>query len=347
MHLGARSLKTGVAVTIALMIAAALGMSPPIMAGVAAAMTTRPSVQLSFRAMLQNIYGNLVGALIAVIAVIVFGDTPIVVGLTVVFVIAVHLKFRLNRTLTLTMVTVIFIMSSGVSGNAGFILEGARRFFMICIGVVSATLVNLLIFPPHYEKVLYEQILEQTTLLFKWTRLLSSGTSDNTKIKRELSAFDRRKLKIENYYHWYKEERVFRKKSLPVKLRRTVIFREMINATRLLHQALNELDRNENAFRLLPDAFRETLRVQLSGLMAYHERVLLKYDGKIRRRRHEEQARKDVLHRTKFAESFFSFATSNKTESWLDVLPLISIIIDYSQHVDHLDLLVTSYQSFH
>ncbi|MCO7175293.1 aromatic acid exporter family protein [Sporolactobacillus kofuensis] len=347
MHLGARSLKTGVAVTIALMTSIALGMTPPIMAGVAAAMTTRPSVQRSLRAMVQNIIGNFIGALIAVGVVIIFGDTPIVVGLAVVFVIALHLKFGLHRTLTLTMVTVIFIMSSGMQGNVQFLLEGVRRFSMICIGVVSATLVNLLIFPPHYEKTLYEQILAQTTQLFKWIRLLSGGASDNTKIKSEMDAFDRNKLKIENYYHWYKEERIFSRKSRLAKLRRTVIFREMITATRLLHQALNELDRNENTYRLLPDAFRETLRLQLSGLMTFHERVLLKFDGKIRRKRHEEQAKKDYKHRSEIADTFFSFFAENNTDDWLDVLPLISTIIDYSQHVEHLDLLVESYQSFH
>lgn len=347
MHLGARSLKTGVAVTVALMISLALGMTPPIMAGVAAAMTTRPSVQRSFRAMIQNIYGNLIGALIAVAAVIIFGDTSIIVGLTVVFVIALHLKLGLHRTLTLTMVTVIFIMSSGMNDNVQFLFEGIRRFSMICIGVVSATLVNMLIFPSHYEKTLYEQILTQTTLLFKWTRLLSGGASDNTKIKNEMAAFDSRKLKIENYYHWYKEERVFSKRAMPVKLRRTVIFREMITATRLLHQALNELDRNENAYRLLPADFRETLSLQLSGLMTFHERVLLKFDGKIRRKRHEEQARRDYQHRSELANTFFSFFSQNKSDDWLDVLPLISTIIDYSQHIEHLDRLVTSYQSFH
>lgn len=347
MHLGARSLKTGVAVTIALMAAIALGMTPPIMAGVAAAMTTHPSVQRSLRAMVQNIYGNFIGALIAVVVVIIFGDQPIVVGLTVVFVIALHLKFGLHRTLTLTMVTVIFIMSSGMTDNMQFLFEGIRRFSMICIGVVSATLVNLLIFPPHYEHTLYEQILEQTTMLFKWTRLLSGGASDNTKIKTEMAAFDSRKLKIENYYHWYKEERLFSKKFLLVKLRRTVIFREMITATRLLHHALNELDRNENTYRLLPSDFRETLRLRLSGLMTYHERVLLKFDGKIRRKRHEEQAKKDYCHSSELASTFFSFFTQNRTEEWLDVLPLISTIIDYSQHVEHLDELVSSFQTYH
>ncbi|GEB78147.1 MULTISPECIES: FUSC family protein [Sporolactobacillus] len=347
MHLGARSLKTGVAVTLALMTAMALGMTSPIMAGVAAAMTTRPSVQRSIHAMIQNIYGNLIGALIAVAAVIFFGDTPIVVGLSVVFVIALHLKFNLHHTLTLTMVTVIFIMSSGMSDNVAFLYEGIRRFSMICIGVISATLVNLLIFPPHYENTLYTQILTQTTQLIKWTRLLSGGTSDNRKIKQEMAELDSRKLKIENYYHWYKEERAFRKRIKSVKLRRTVIFREMIHVTQLLHHLLNELDRNENAFRLLPDGFRESLRIQLSGLMTYHERVLLKFDGKIRRKRHEEQARKDYKQSATLARLFFSHLSTEKTDEWLDLLPLISTIIDYNQHIEHLDRLVTSYQAFH
>ncbi|GAY76987.1 hypothetical protein NBRC111894_2541 [Sporolactobacillus inulinus] len=86
----------------------------------------------------------------------------------------------------------------------------------------------------------------------------------------------------------------------------------MIHVTQLLHHILNELDRNENAFRLLPDGFRESLRIQLSGLMTYHERVLLKFDGKIRRKRHEEQARKDYKQSATLARLFFSHLSTEK-----------------------------------
>ncbi|RYL88933.1 aromatic acid exporter family protein [Sporolactobacillus sp. THM7-4] len=346
MRLGARSLKTGIAVTLALILALLLNIKPPTMAGIAAAMATQPSVHRSFRTMIQNIQGNLIGALIAVLLVIFVGSSPVIIGLAMIMIIAIHLKFRLNATLTLSMVTVIVIMTAGTS-NEAFLTHAFDRVILVGLGVGSATVVNFLLFPPNYENRLYLSILDQTTDLFKWIRLLSERASDNTKIKDELAKFDDNKLKIENYYHWYKEEREYFRSQRFVKYRRTVIFREMIAATNLLHHILKELDRNENAYRLLPDDFRKTLKEQLTGLMAYHDRVLLKFNGKIRRRQHEEQAKKDYRHKMELAGSFVNHYSQNQTDEWLDLFPLISTIVDYSQHVEHLDLLVNSFQSHH
>ncbi|RYM00007.1 aromatic acid exporter family protein [Sporolactobacillus sp. THM7-7] len=346
MHLGARSLKTGIAVTLALFLALTLNIQPPTMAGIAAAMATQPSVHRSFRSMVQNIQGNLIGAIIAVLFVVFVGTDPVIIGLAMIIVIAIHLKFRLNATITLTMVTVIVIMA-GTPGQDGFLTHAIDRMILVCIGVGSATVVNFFFFPPNYENRLYFTILNQTTELLKWIRLLSEGASDNTKIKDDLALFDDAKLKIENYYHWYKEERGYFRKQRFVKYRRTVIFREMISATNLLHHILKELDRNENAYRLLPEAFRKTLVEQLNGLMAYHERVLLKFNGKIRNRKHEEQSKKDYRHKTELAASFVKYYGQNQNTEWLDLFPFISAIIDYSQHIEHLDLLISSFQTHH
>ncbi|WP_167815223.1 FUSC family protein [Sporolactobacillus shoreae] len=347
MRLGARSLKTGIAVAISLIIAAFFNLVPPIMAGVAAAVTTQPSVRRSYRTMVQNIYGNLIGAAIAILFVISFGANPIVVGLAVVIVIVIHLKFRLYDTVTLSMVTVIFIMSSGESNISLFIIDAAKRFVLVFIGVGSATLVNTLILPPRYDDDLYEGIVSQTTELFKWIRLLGEGASDNTKIKSERAAFDVKKLKIANYYHWYKEERVYSRKLRVVKLRRVVIFREMIATTGLLHRILDEMDRNENAYRLMPSDFKKNLKEQLYALVAYHERVLLKFDGKIRKKRHEEQAKKDFRYKTELAAAFTAYFETNGTDDLLDLFPLIASVIDYSRHIEHLDMLVGSFQTYH
>jgi uncharacterized membrane protein YgaE (UPF0421/DUF939 family) len=347
MHLGARSLKTGIAVTIALMIADLFQLTPPIMAGVAAAATTLPSVRRSFRAMINNIYGNLIGAVIAILFMILIGDHPISVGLAVVTVIAIHLKFSLNNTLTLTMITVIFIMSSGMDNQIAFILEAFRRFVLICIGVGSATLINILLLPPKYEDSLYKSILGQTGGLFKWVRLLSAGTSDNTKIKSERTAFDREKLKIEDYYHWYKEERVYSRKIRLVKFRRCVLFREMIRTTGRLHRMLDLLDRQENAWRKLPADFRQMFKAHLDALMDYHERILLMYDGKIRRKRHEEQAKSSGQDKSGVVSAFARHCADPVDGVWIDVLPLISALTEYSQHVEHLDSLVNSFQTWH
>ncbi|CAM3284288.1 aromatic acid exporter family protein [Sporolactobacillus spathodeae] len=347
MRIGARSLKTGISVALALLIATFLHMTPPIMAGIAAAVTTQPSVRRSLRSLFQNIYGNLIGAAISILAVLSIGDSPVAVGMVVVVVIAVHLKFKMKDTLSLTMVTIIFIMASGVSSTDQFIVEAIWRLALVCIGVLSATVINLLLFPPKYEDPLYDTILVQATDLLKWVRLLNEGASDNTKIKSERAAFDARKLQIENYYHWFREERVYSRKTRHARMRRIVIYRKMIHVTSLLHHILDELDRNENAYRILPQSFSLVLRQQMDGMMAYHERVLLKFDGKIRRKRHEEQAREDDQRRNELVESFAAHFSHSSPDDWLDLFPLIATVIDYSKQVKHLDRLVDSYQEHH
>lgn len=350
MRLGARSLKTGVAVTMALFIALALHLTPPTMAGIAAAVTTQPSVHRSFRTMVENIQGNIIGAIIAILFVISVGASPIIIGLAVIIVIAIQLKLHLQSTMSLTMVTVIVIMAGETSGtdvSDNFLFFSLDRIILVGIGVLSAMIVNFLFFPPNYEYRLYYSILNQTTELFKWIRLLSQRASEHTKIKDDLATFADNKLKIENYYHWYKEERSYFRKQRFIKYRRTVIFREMITTTNGLHHILRALDRNENAYRLLPDDFKKTLQEELNGLMAYHERVLLKFNGKIRRQQHEKQAKEDYRHKTKLAESFVAHYHQNDNDEWLDLFPFISMIVDYSQHIEHLDRLVESFQTFH
>ncbi|MFT8390335.1 MAG: aromatic acid exporter family protein [Sporolactobacillus sp.] len=347
MRIGARSLKTGISVALALLIATYLHMTPPIMAGIAAAVTTQPSVRRSMRSLVQTIYGNLIGAIISIIAVFTIGDSSVSIGLVVILVIAIHLKFNMKDTLSLTMVTTIFIMASGMNSTGQFIVEAIWRLALVCIGVLSATMINLLIIPPKYEDPLYDTIVVQTTDLLKWVRLLNERASNNTKIRSERAAFDRRKLQIENYYHWFREERIYSRKKRYSRMRRIVVYRQMILVISRLHRILDELDRNENTYRILPDKFRHMLRQQIDGMMAYHERVLLKFDGKIRRKRHEEQVRQEAQRKSALVESFAAHFSNSSADDWLDLFPLIATVIDYSKQVSNLDRLVNSYQEHH
>ncbi|MFD2618726.1 FUSC family protein [Terrilactibacillus laevilacticus] len=349
MRLGARSLKTGLAVTIALLIATALHLTPPTMAGIGAAVATQPSVQQSVRSMFDNIQGNLLGAIVAVLFVYFIGTSPIIIGLAVIIVIAIMLKLKLQTTITLTMVTAIVIMVSDTPSNQHFILYSLDRVILVIIGVLSATIVNLVFLPPKYENRFYYNILNQTTELFKWVRLLSQQASENTKIKSELNQFDDTKVKIFNFYQWYKEERAYTRKQRFAKYRISVIFKHMMATTNRLHDILKSLDRNENDYNQLPEDFKITLRKQLDGLMSYHERVLLKFNGKIKRQHHREQMKENFRHKTKIAESFISYYGNDEVnkEEWLNLFPLISLIVDYSQNIEHLDLLIESFQTYH
>ncbi|MFC7395146.1 FUSC family protein [Scopulibacillus cellulosilyticus] len=350
MRLGARSLKTGLAVAIALIISSLLStmlhFSNVTMSGIAAAVATQPSVRRSLRTMVDNVQGNIIGAIIAILFVKFIGSNPIIVGLAVIIVIVIMLKMRLHSTINLTMVTVIVIMA-GLPPKGNFTDYALDRIILVLIGVVCATVVNIVFLPPNYENRLYYKILNQTNELFKWIRLISQHASEHTKIKQELAAFDENKLKIDNYYHWYKEERNYLKKHRFAKHRRSVIFRQMMATTNKLHDILKILERNEQDFHHLPESFKEILQKRLEGLMNYHERILLKFNGKIRDEHHEEHAKDTCKHKMKITESFIDFYDETAQQHWLNLFPLIAAIVAYSQLLEHLDMLVESFQTYH
>ena len=67
MKLGARVLKTGVAIVFALFIAELLNVPAPVFAGIAAIFAIQPSIYRSYLTILEQIQGNLIGAAIAII----------------------------------------------------------------------------------------------------------------------------------------------------------------------------------------------------------------------------------------------------------------------------------------
>lgn len=349
MKIGARSVKTGLAVILSMYVAYALHLTPITMGAIAAAFAIQPSIYRSFQTVIDNVQGNLIGAAIAIIFVLFIGSNPVIIGLAVIIVIIIHLKLKLHSTITLTMVTVIIIMG-GTPPNEPFIIFALNRVLLVFIGVASAFVVNLVFLPPNYENKLYYKILNQTTDLFKWIRLIGQHASDHTMIKNELKTFQDEKFKMSQFYLWFKEERHYLKRHRFRQHRKMVVYRQMIATTNRLHELLKTLHRNEKDFHQLPANMALILQQRLEKLMAIHERILLKFNGKIRADHNEEYGKDSFQHKTKITESFFDGYQNNSDENgvnWLNLFPLIAHIVDYSQNLEHLDRLVDSFKSFH
>jgi len=73
MKLGARVLKTGVAIVFALFLAELLQLPAPIFAGIAAIFAIQPSIYRSYLTIIEQMQANIIGATIAVIFGLVFG----------------------------------------------------------------------------------------------------------------------------------------------------------------------------------------------------------------------------------------------------------------------------------
>lgn len=348
MKLGARIIKTGIAIVLALYLSQLLQLPSPVFAGIAAIFAIQPTIYRSYLSVIEQIQGNLIGAVVAVMFVLLFGNHYFIIGLAVVIVITINLKLKMEKSLILSIVTVIAIMES----QQGDFLEFAMiRFSSILLGILCSFIVNLVFIPPKYETKLYNRISDITEDIFKWIRISTRHASEHTLLKKDISLLKDNLLKLEQLYSMYKEERAYFKKESLAKSRKLVVYRQMIATTKKAYETLKRIHKFENEISLMPEDFQAQIRHQLDSLIHQHEQLLLKYIGKIRPGSCVEEYNSHCLSRRDFLSFFFTKlkqVTHDKEEEIpTRLVPLISAIIEYDEQLEHLEKLIISFQSFH
>jgi uncharacterized membrane protein YgaE (UPF0421/DUF939 family) len=346
MKLGARILKTGIAITLALFLSNIFNLPSPVFAGIAAIFALQPTVYRSYQSIIEHIQGNLIGAATAVLFVMAFGNSIFIIGLAAVLVITLNLKLNLEKTISLSMVTLIAIMETP---GDNFIQFAVIRFSTIMLGVVSAFIVNLVFLPPKYENKLYYKSSILSEEITKWIRLSTRHASEHQLLKADIERLREGIIKLDQLYMMYKEERDYFKNNTLAKSRKLVIYRQMINTVKKSLETLRRLHRYENEFNQLPVEFQEVIQQQLDYLINHHEQVMLKYVGKVRPET-SYIAGEVCLDKKQLFELFLSQRNElDQTNSQMlyHVMQLVSIIMEYGEQVEHLDKLVTSFQSYH
>lgn len=160
-----------------------LQLPSPVFAGISAIFAVQPSVYRSYLTALEQIQANVIGAVFAIAFATAFGHNPFIIGLTCILVIALTLQLRLENTISIALVTVIAIMEYQGEDFFSFAL---LRFATIMIGIIAASLVNLVFMPPKYETKLYHRIVDNTEEIVKWIRMNSRQASDFTTLKTDI-----------------------------------------------------------------------------------------------------------------------------------------------------------------
>ncbi|MDE5414874.1 FUSC family protein [Alkalihalobacterium chitinilyticum] len=347
MKLGARIFKTGLAIILSLYIAIWIGLENPSYAALAATFAVQPSIHRSFQTILEQIQANIIGAVLAVIFVLTFGPEPFVVGLVTVIAIAIIIKLKLEAsTIPLAIVTIIIIMESPVDN---FIEFASFRFLLILIGVFSAFIVNMVFIPPRYETKLYHQVVEYTEQTIQWTILLLSRDADHKAMRKDLSMLHEKMVKLENLFLLYKEERNYFIKNKYSKARKVVLFKQMILSSQKISTILKNMERRENELFHMPENLQELIRDQLRLLTDYHNRILLRYAGKVNSQPSPEVLEEIDEGKTNLMESYLELYEQAEIskEEWLHLLPIISHIMEYEEKLEHLDHLVDSFFTYH
>ncbi|MGN7478477.1 aromatic acid exporter family protein [Solibacillus silvestris] len=351
MKLGARVLKTGVAIVFALFLAELLNVPSPVFAAIAAVFAIQPSIYRSYLTILEQIQGNLIGATVAVLFGLIFGHHIVAVGIAAIIVLGIMMKLKLEKSISLALVTVIAIME--VPGD-DFIMFGLIRFGTVMLGVFAAFVVNLVFLPPKYEVKLFKKINSVQDDIIRWTRLAVRQASEHTSTKMAITKLKSRLNELDTMYDFFKEERGYFKNQKYVKARKIVVYRQMLLTSKKSYELLIRLHKHENELGKLPSQFQIIIQERLDFLLTYHEQLLLKYTGKLRPEHSKWTRHEEYLQGSELMEQFIKQialaqeeASEDEQFSSYHLLYILSRILDYEENLEHLDTLIVSYRSYH
>ena len=328
MKLGARIFKTGLAVVLALFLATILQFPSPVFAGISAVFAIQPSVYRSYLTVIEQIQGNIIGAIIAFIFVTLFGNDFLIVGLAAIVLIMINIRLKNENTISLSLVTLIVIMETP---SDEFFTFAILRFATIMLGILSAFVINMAFLPPKYEKKLYDAVSDLTGNIVKWIRI-------NNSFKEQL-------LKIEQLFLFYKEDRPLLRRTTKTKMRKLVVYRQMIAAAKVALELLINLHRFDRTWREMPPEISSQFYEKIEKLNGNHEHLMLRMLGKTIQN-HEEEMREYEDIRKDLLRIFQEYRDVQMDEIYLsDVLQCISSIIEYNVQLERLEVYLNSYLS--
>ncbi|RSL31614.1 aromatic acid exporter family protein [Salibacterium salarium] len=347
MKLGARIFKTGLAIILAIYAARWIGLEPAFFAAISATFAIQPSIYKTYQTIIDQIQANVIGAIIAIVLAVTFGHEPVIIGAGVMLAIGIILKLKLDTSsISLALVTIIIIMGNP---DDSFLLFAGERFSLVMLGVLSAFFVNLVFLPPKHETKIYHKTSNLTEEVIRWTRLITRHETNQHSLKQDIPRINESIITLDHLYLLYKEERNYFLKSKFGKARKLVVYKQMIIALKKIHSILRTFDKYENELTHMPESMQKIIREQLDHLTDYHDRILLRYIGKVNTQLTEEMGREINAGKVSMTDSFMYLYDNGdiKREEWLHLLPIVSHIMEYNEQLDHLDRLVESFFSYH
>jgi uncharacterized membrane protein YccC len=147
--IGARILKTGVAVTITMYLCKLLNLEPAFFGAVSAVVNMQPSIFLTVKTAKDQILVHLIGVGFGLLFGYLVGGSPLTMGLVSILLIAVYIRMGLNSGISMGIVAAVFVMGSS---QELFLPHALNRTGVIFAGLTTAMFVNVFLWPPRYSQ---------------------------------------------------------------------------------------------------------------------------------------------------------------------------------------------------
>lgn len=332
MILGARVFKTGIAVTLALLISSWLHLTPPIIAGVASIFALQPTIYRSWRHILEQIQTNTLGAALALIAVQFFQNHPLAIGIICILAILICLQMKMEETIGLTLVTVIAIMEA--PGHWTFAVS---RFSLILIGILSAFVVNAVFLPPNPKEQFASKLYSVFSQLSLLLRTVISNEIKETVFQEEKQELERSIKGLADKYQLFEEElKKIKLKNRFSQIRMLVVYKQMLTS---LQRGLDVLQATgEHYFQSGRTAETDELFDRhIEKVIHYHEYVLMKFQDKVKLDSTDHYSMEED--NEQFLESVHQLHASGE-KGMYRLTVVASVIFDYAYQVNRLERMV-------
>lgn len=146
-YFGLRTFKTGLAVTLSIIVARLLNLEGAFFAAIASFITIGKTIGGSYKIGLNRIVGTVIGAIIGMTFTFMLPGNAVLCGIGIIILIILCNKWDMKGAINVAGIVLIANMVN-LNGKHPFIYS-ANRTYETCIGIVIGLIVNMLI-KPHY-----------------------------------------------------------------------------------------------------------------------------------------------------------------------------------------------------
>ncbi|MFC2949763.1 FUSC family protein [Virgibacillus sediminis] len=340
--IGPRMVKTGLAVALTLMVTSLLSLELGFIGAIASIMAMRPSIMRSFTYIKDVALANTVGIVFAILGAILLGTEPIAIGFVVIISIAVVIKLDLESTVNLVVLMVVTLMASS-TGNEIDLLYALQRVSLVAIGVLSAFVVNALIFPPNHKKMLYKMIKTSSDRSHLLLRAIPNKKMSIPQMKEDEETLEEQNKKARDYYQVIYDERnrMFIKERLSF-LRTIVVYKQMIVVLERQYTLIESLDRKLSEIEEMSENKSFLIKKLMEEINNYSENIMMMFEGKIILDKDLQRETKSAMRLT--INDLITELQGSDFQKWTKVFPVANSIIDLFTELERLEKLVRVYQ---
>lgn len=331
-------MKTGLAVTLSIIITETLELELGMVAVLTAVIAMQPSIMRSVSYIKEVALSTIIGIVFALSGAFTLGLQPVSIGITVILAIATNIKLGWVKTVNITILTISIIMLSGE--NTINLIYLADRLSLILIGITSAFLINALVFPPNHQKILYDMIKEASDKTNFLLRVIPNKTMKVKEFKTKEEELNKEIKEINDYLEMIIDEkgRMFIRDRFNF-MRDIIIFKQMLKVIKQEYHLIENLELKLEQIEEISENQSYLIKKLLAKILEYHENIILTYEGSVIIQKEMQRDSFNAMNLT--INDLINELQQSEIEKWIEIFPVASSIVKLMVELEKLDKLIS------